>query len=438
MVSSLRLRRESYAIAFLLAGILSLFSQTSHAQNGAPCYMPLIGPGTQAAVVQDGVLQVNAGVFTPLSNITDGNTANFASNQTVLGALSDVGVSVQTTQTFPAGWRAGYVVEFTGGVLTADVLGAISIQTLNNGTEVSTVTGGTGLGVTLLGAGTSGKLYLNFASSGAFDEVRFLINSTVAANVLSNSLRIYYAMAFDPNCGNNENNNICEDQIAGPGTTVSFNGGLLSVLTSLNNRNNIIDGNKNTSAALGLPAGTSILSTPIYVGVTDLFNVYPAGNKAGFVIRANSSLLSAEVLNNIRIQTYLFGEFVGEATFNNGTGLLNLSALSTTTNDKKKLEFTSPGKFNEVRIVFGSGVDVNTATTDIFYAYESGPTCGDCRSYLSNANPLATNDIAGSIVNGEIPGYPILTACNWTGPFGLIATLTSSVMNANNVFRTFA
>ena len=314
--------------------------------------------------MENGTVQVNSGLFTPLANITDGNTDNYASNTAVLGTISNTGVSVLSGQTFPGGWRAGFVVEFTGGLLTAAVLNAITLRTLNNGSVVDTKTSGTGLGVTLLGGSTSGKLYLNFASSGPFNEVQFLLNSGI--NVSLNSLRVYYAMGFDPNCGNNENNNICEDQIAGPGTTVSYNGGLLNVSDEPTNPNNIIDGNKNTSAQLALPAGTSILSAPIYVGVTDVFNVYPSGNKAGFVIRANSALLKAEVLNNIKIQTYLFGEFVGEAIFNNGTGLLNLGALSTTTDDKKKLEFTSPGKFNEVRIVFGSGIDVNTARLLIF------------------------------------------------------------------------
>jgi hypothetical protein len=413
---------RTFCVHFVIT-LSCFFSVNSYAQNGAPCYKPLIGPGTSARVVENGVLQVNSGLFTPLANITDGNTDNYASNTAILGAISNTGVSVLSDQTFPDGWRAGFVVEFTGGLLTAAVLNAITLRTLNNGSVVDTKTSGTGLGVTLLG-GTSGKLYLNFASSGSFNEVQLLLNSGV--NVSLSSLRVYNAMAFDPNCGNNENNNFCEDQIAGPGTTVSYNGGLLNLLTSLINPNNIIDGNRNTSAALGLPAGTGILSTPVYVGVTDVFNVYPAGNKAGFVIRANSALLNADVLNNVKIQTYLFGEFVGEAIFNNGTGLLNLSALSTTTNDKKKLEFTSPGKFNEVRIVFGSGIDVNTATTDIFYAYESGPTCPDCVFGLYDDYPAGSPYLA-TVVDSEtglVAGG--LGACVLAGISGEDNVVTSS------------
>ncbi|WP_184171511.1 hypothetical protein [Rhabdobacter roseus] len=339
--------------------------------------------------------------------------------------------------TYPAGWRAGFVVEVTGGLLSAGVLDAISIQTLNNGTVVDTKTSGTGLGVTLLGAGASGKLYLNFASSGAFNEVRFLLTSAVALNLAANSLRVYHAMAFDPNCGYEDSNNICEDQIAGPGTVVNYNAGLLNVLGSLTNRDNIINGNKNSSAQLTLPAGTSLLSTPIYVGVTDLYHVYPSGNKAGFVIRANSALLSATVLNNVKIQTYLFGDLVGEATFDNGNGLLSLNALSFGANDRKKLEFTSPGKFNEVRIVFGSGIDVNTAAVDIYYAYESGPDCGDCRSYFTDASPTPAGAIAGSIIStNNYPGCTpvvLVNACNWTGAFGLLSGLTNGVTNGSNV-----
>ncbi len=434
MGSTLRLRRECCVFsAFLLLGIISLLPQISYGQNGAPCYQPIVGSGVQARVVQNGTIQPGSTLFSPLANVTDADTSNFATNANIIGVNNQIGVSVMGDTSYAAGQRAGFVVEFTGGTFSSTTLSTISIQTLNNGSVVDTKNIDNGLAVTAVAGSTTGKLYLNFASSGEFDEVRFLISTDGTQTLAANSVRVYNAMAFDPNCGFSEINNICEDQIAGFGTVVNYNAGQVNATGSLTNRKNIIDGNKNTSAQLTIPANISQQGTPIYVGVVDLNNIYPANNKAGFVIRVNSSLLSANALDSIRIQTYLFGDPVGEATFNDGNGQLTIEAQTFGTDDKKKLEFTSPGKFNEVRIVFNSGFSATTDTVDIFYAYESGPNCGDCQTLLSSDSPAP---FTGSIVTGnDYPGcvaVALVNACNWTGAFGPLSGLTNDVINAPN------
>ena len=434
MCSSPRLLRDGrLLVASLVLSFLVFLSLNSHAQNGAPCYRPIVGPGVQAQVVQNGTIQPGSTLFSPLANVSDGDTSNFATNSTVIGVNNQIGVSVMSDTSYAAGQRAGFVVEFTGGTFSSTTLGTISIQTLNNGSVVDTKNIDNGLAVTAVAGSTTGKLYLNFASSGKFDEVRFLISTDGTQTLVANSVRVYNAMAFDPNCGFSEINNICEDQIAGFGTVVNYNAGQENATGSLINRENIIDGNKNTSAQLTIPANISQQGTPIYVGVIDLNNIYPANNKAGFVIRANSSLLSANALDSIRIQTYLFGDLVGEATFDDGNGQLTIDAQTFGTDDKKKLEFTSPGKFNEVRIVFNSGFSATTDTVDIFYAYESGPSCGDCQTLLSSDSPAP---FTGSIVTGnDYPGctpIALVNACNWTGPFGPLSGFTNDVINAPN------
>jgi hypothetical protein len=446
--------RQSHAHFAMLAFLL-FTAFTSIAQNGSESYKPVIGPGVTASPVINGLINVNLNTFSPLSAVTDGDKSNYATNVSLLDAIGADGISVKRTTTFPAGYRAGFVVEITGGLLNASVLGALTLQTLNANTVVDTKTTGTGLSVTLLGGNNSGKLYLNFASSGTFDEVRISFANVASLGLAANSVRVYYAMAFDPNSGVNENNTICEDQLAGGGTVVNFNAGLLNVLGSLANAANLTDGNKNNAATLTLPAGTALLSTPIYVGITDLVNVFPAGNKAGFVIKANSSLLTANVLNTVKIQTYLFGDYVEEATFDDGAGLLNLAALSSSISDKKRLEFNTTAKFNEVRLVFGAGLDVAATTTDIYYAYESGASCTDCSTALSGTpvtgnislfNPW-TGSLglcvggglfnAGNVVTPSTADYANISVLIGVGCGGRITVPTAATMPANTTFAGF-
>ena len=113
----LRCPNRLYALwTALIFSLASFLPGASIAQNVTPCYKPLIGPGTQARVIQNGTVSVDVNYFSPLSNITDGNTGNYASNQNVLGVLNQDGVSVLSSMTYPAGWRAGFVVEVTGGL----------------------------------------------------------------------------------------------------------------------------------------------------------------------------------------------------------------------------------------------------------------------------------------------------------------------------------
>lgn len=380
--------RRTHWLMMSMVTLLSSWSVFVHAQNGTGCYLPLTTPNATAVPVQDGVISLSLTSFSPLASITDYNPDSYATNTTLLDVTTANGVAVLSNLTYPAGTRAGFVVEVTGGLLSADVLSSIKIQTKLNGTLVDDKSTANGISVTLLGGTSSGKLYLNFPSSGSFNQVFFFLNNVAALNLAANTLRIYNAMAFDPNCGQTDAD-VCEDQIAGTSTVVNFNAGLVGALGTLSNKQLLNDGDKTTYAELGLPVGTGLLSTPIYVGVTDFANVYPAGNKAGFVIGWDATLLTADVLSNIKIQTYLFGELVDEASFNDGAGAINISALSVGGDNKQKIELTSIGKFNEVRLVFNSTVSAALSSVKLYYAYESGPSCTYCQVNVTNT-PVAS------------------------------------------------
>ncbi|HRO42032.1 MAG TPA: hypothetical protein PL009_04325 [Flavipsychrobacter sp.] len=400
--------RKPIQVALFITLLLCLLSFTLSAQ----CYKPISGRDVIVTEVQAGAPCVSCTAISNPENVKDANDDNYASLAAVQ-VVNGAGLSVRDTlRAFAAGWHAGFAVSFEGTTLSASLLSNLSLATYNNGTLQETKTNLTGLNITLLG-NNSGKLYLNFPTIQAFDEVRLTFTNVVG---ITDSFRIYFAMAFDPQCGLSDNNSFCYDQIAGPSAELTYNGGLANALVSLADESNITDGNKNSFATLSLPAATSLLATPPYVGVMEKELVHPAGHRAGFIIGYNSSLLTANVLNAISVQTYLHGQLRETAQFNNGTGLVRVRALSTGDTNQKELSFVTSQSFNEVRLVVAQTATVNVGSIRIYYAFESD-SCADVATKL-----LATQappDV-GSLNNSK------------TGTFGVLC-IGQSLTGAGNV-----
>ncbi len=429
---------------FLLRGIFCFFLNVSffyvQGQNGSPCYSPVTGEGKAFSPVSGGVLSgsfVNNG-----SNLIDGNTTNYAVFGSLAGVLNGSGVSVRDIRPgflYPGGYAAGYVVEIPAGLLSADVLNGMVVQTWLDGTLQESYNGsGSLLSVQLLGGSSNGRIFISFktANSKPFDEIRLV--SAGVVSVLEN-LRIYYAMAFDPDCGIAENNTVCDDVIAGSGTSVAIGGGLIQSLNGLANAERVIDGDK-SNYALYSPGliGSSLLGSP-YVAVKDESVIYPAGHKAGFVIGSNSSgLISLSLLDGAKIETYLHGIKQDEETLNNssGIGLLSFSLLGSSANGKQKLGITTTLPFNEVRIVFPSVLDASLSALRIYYAFEESATgCSDCTTALTTA---AAQPYTGELVSRDRdPG--LFTVYNTTGIYGVtLGTLTNTGNVTNASLTDFA
>ncbi|MEJ8842099.1 hypothetical protein WG954_06840 [Lacibacter sp. H375] len=395
----------------LLFMLISLWILPAFAQNGSECYKPITGFGTQVNPIRNSLICLDCD-RTGINNVTDADKNNFANLSQFASLVNGNGITVkQTSADYPAGYYAGFVVAL-GNDLNVNVLNAISISTYKDDVLQQTATGVTLKATPVLG-GSTGRAYLYFETSQSFDEVRFIFSST--ASVLS-EVRVYYAMAFDPNCGTLENNAICDDAIQGNGTTVTYNGGLVCALCALINSNNLVDADKNNYATLTMPAAA--LST-VSVGVLDEKNIYPAGNKAGFVIAPDqaNTILDANLLNTITIETYLFGTLQESQTFSSGSGLLSVSALGFNSNQKIKLGFTTTKNFNEVKLRVNQPVGVTLGALRIFYAFEEPNGCGDCTQALTTDKP--------SPYTGEIVGSA-------TGFYGSLLSL-GSISNTSNI-----
>ncbi|WP_153797113.1 T9SS type A sorting domain-containing protein [Foetidibacter luteolus] len=410
--------------------LLYMFFMSSYlqSQTSLQCYKPLTGYGKYARPVVDGL--VCFGCYNAnIKNIVDADLDNNMNVGQLISLFGGNGIAVgDSVNTYPAGYITGFNVDLGASLLNAAFLNAITISTYNDGVLQESSTSASLFAVPIFG-NSSKRSFLYFKTTRPFDEVR-LTQSSIGTFL--QSMNVYYAMAFSTDCGYQENNGICDDAINGPGTNVSYNGSLGCPLCTLLNGSNITDSTKSNYASLLLPAGA--LSTAS-VGAVDMNVVYPAGNRAGFVISTNdaSTLFNIDILNSITIETYLFGQLQESKTYANGNGFLNVSMLSWGDNlRKQKLGFVTSKKFNEVRLKVNQAASVNIGTLRIYYAFEEpAEACAsECKDYLQSSS---SSPYDGSLVTGTYGGLWGLFGTPWTGKYGLALNALS---HAGNVVDT--
>ncbi len=144
-------------------------------------------PGATATGSTNG-LCIGCSVVNPESAI-DADATNFATLNTPVGLLGGSSALniVDTTTTYPAGRRAGFVVfDPAGPLLTATLLQTVTVSALNNG-AVQETADSTVLTLDLLGTpiiGTTQPQFLGFITTQPFNELRISFGST--ANALAN------------------------------------------------------------------------------------------------------------------------------------------------------------------------------------------------------------------------------------------------------------
>lgn len=411
-----------------LVFFILLQTSVSIAQTAVtPCYRAMTGRSVIARPVVNGLFCIGC-TNTNLTNITNADLDDSANIGQLITLFGGSGIGVKNiVASYPAGTVAGFNVDLGANTFSVALLNSITISTYDKDILQEQSTSSTLLGVPVVGS-NSKRTFLYFNTTKSFDEVR-ITQSNVTG--LFSSMNIYYAMAFDPACGFFENNQVCDDGIQGNKTTITSTGALDCLACSLQNPENINDGDKTNYASLTIPAN---VVTTTSVGVLDTEQIYPAGNRAGFVISPNDSntILSLDILNSITIETYLFGKLQESKTFSQGNGLVNLSLLSYGgTIGKQKFSIDTSKNFNEVRLKIGQGVGVNLGTLRIYYAFEEPTTCNDCKNSLlsSNASPYK-----GSLVYGTVGSCGLLCSEPWTGRYGLVAV--NSLTNEANAINT--
>ncbi|MFN7116868.1 MAG: hypothetical protein ACK4TA_08730 [Saprospiraceae bacterium] len=157
----------------------------------------------------------------------------------------------------------------------------------------------------------------------------------------------------------------CNNPISGKDAVVDeISTGLACLLCGNAATQNVIDGDLTNyvevSNLAALPGAASLIS------VKDIRQNYAGGRRTGFVIEPVSGLLSAGVLNNFQIRTYL--DNVLQETVTYGGGLLNVGILGGQ-GSKTRLDFVTTLPFDEIELLVTGAVSALN-TVRIYYAYE--------------------------------------------------------------------
>ncbi|MGN7758754.1 T9SS type A sorting domain-containing protein [Chryseobacterium sp. 22532] len=399
---------------FVVMLMIFMMSAAVSAQKG---YEPIRGMGVEAKPVN------NSGICLACYNgsmnpVIDANLDNSVSMGNFASLVSGNGISVKNTNTtYSAGYITGFNVDLGTSFITVDLLSSLRISTYKNGVLQESTTSSTLLSVPAFG-GSKNRIFLHMKTTREFDEVRLY-----QTNVLSifSALNVYYAFAFDPTKVPVDNNGICDDIIAGSGVdgNVSGSSSFIAPLSFVQNRERIGDGDKNSYGSIVLPAG---LLGSYSVGVLDKNQVYPAGNKAGFVISPDDEgkLLSAEFLKNITVETYLYGQLQDSRTLSDGGGLINIKVLGFGTG-KQKVSVTTTKPFNEVRLKVTQTLGVNLGSLKVYYAFEEPASC-ECNDKIQTSGSA----IQGNLVSGT----------NWTSGPGLFGLILAKMVNPAAIVDT--
>lgn len=176
----------------------------------------------------------------------------------------------------------------------------------------------------------------------------------------------------------------CNDPIVGKGAVVDLiNTNLGCVLCGNPGLENMVDGDLSNFMAFGT-LGSLVGLTPL-VSIKDTWQDYPANTRVGFVVEAGNTFLSADLLENFTIQTYLDDTFQ-ESASTGGGNLLFLSNVGGG-GSKKRISFVSTLPFDEVELVVSSAVS-GLSILNVYHAYTE-PAMGcdyDCVSALVPPN----------------------------------------------------
>jgi|GEM_PF-6335213 len=311
------------------------------------CRVPIVGPGRIVTYIDgesvDGGVAGNNAVDTDLSNYTTTST-NIANVD--VNAYTPI-ISIRDTHhTYSAGQKVGFIFKETiKGLLTADVLNGITIQTFLHGSddpqETIVAKGGENslLNLNLLSITSNGgdisDREISFEATKNFDEVRLCLHG-IDADVISSSMDISVKYAFVGE--NREIRATSEEEFSDywspEAPTIGLN-------DNVKDEENIVDNNIGNSASF-----TSFLWNAPYVTV-NFQKTIPAGTEIGFRY-SSKKLASISVL--------------GE----------NAPTISTYNDKNEEIEISTPGEK-----LLGIGVIQNTQ--DAYISIQTTEECTQAR-----------------------------------------------------------
>ncbi|WP_346237985.1 hypothetical protein ABDK00_002805 [Niabella insulamsoli] len=375
---------------------------TALAQNAFPAtatYGVTGVVGSLTSVQVANILNTLAGT----DNLVSSSTADFATlspaGATVAG---DAYVSVKLlTGEIPANYFAGFDIENTTSLLSADLLSGMTVQALNNGTVVQQVGGSALINAALLGSATRQTIGF-LVTTGPFDEVRLVLSSGLlgASATLLGSTNIYSAVVKSfcaPGTlgtytilGNGHPTASGMGVMATSESTGLADAAVLPLNASLDN---LVDADTTNyvelSSALGIGGGNSAS-----VAVATPGHTFTGDEYVGFVVESDAGLIDVTLLGGLTITTYNNG--VVAETFSNSS-LLDLQALglivlgADPASGRSIIGFQTSSDFDEVELTLSNLAGVGNSL-QVYSAFVS----------TDQALPVTFGAITASLKNGSL------------------------------------
>ena len=302
------------------------------------CRVPIVGPGRTVTYIGGGSGNAGNAVDTDLSNYTTTSTKIVSANvYTPIISIRDM------HHTYSAGQKVGFIFKETGeGLLSADVLNGITIQTFLHGSddpqETIVAKGGENslLNLNLLSITSNGgdisDREISFEATKNFDEVRLCLYG-IDANVISSmDISVKYAFVGE----NREIRATSETEFSDYWSTAPTIGS-----ENVANEGNIVDSDIGNSA----PFTSEVLFTSY--ATVNFHKTIPAGTEIGF---RYSSVKLADI------------SVLGE----------NAPTISTYNDDNEEIESSTPKKG-----LLGIGVIQNTQ--DAYISIQTTKACTQAR-----------------------------------------------------------
>jgi hypothetical protein len=381
-------------------------------------------------------------------NVINEHTDDYATinmGVTVLDLKGSFSVKSQTSE-FPQGTFAGFEIE-NNTVLDLSILESISIKVYRNNVVVDTSTGSTQLlSLNLLGSSLSGKNIIGFVPNQPFDEIVLEVKNSPLVSVGLGETRVYRAVASQFCSPTLE----CDSSysLSLPDFPVMLNHertgytGLVCGLTNISNAMGVISGEANNPATITLPVSVGCEGA---ISVKSYETLFPAGSRAGFIIKTENDFLQLDLLPSITIQTYRNDTLVNNLTL---SSLLNIELLGIISNERTYRVFlraTEP--FDEVRIAMSSlgsvlnPVSVYNSFVDTRGAFGGGLDCCSLDGFVplvsvsneSNSCPAETVNLTDNL-SSACPDESELQWHNVASGFSGASVVTNSLATVSGQY----
>lgn len=189
---------------------------------------------------------------------------------------------------------------------------------------------------------------------------------------------------------------------------------------------NIVDEDENNYVQFTEAVNVSLGTNTAIVGVksSQSLNTDKKNMRVGFVIDRGNTILTANVLNFLRIRLLNKGEEVGSGVGKDNSGV-SVSLLGSSANGKARLSINTDEEFDAIELYFSGLLSLNAGDIlKVYYAFyeDASANCGapgeECMQLITNANYGATAEVTssglelisvfdnfGNILDGDMESY---------------------------------